>query len=57
MKDPERSVPEAERVKDLEVGEDEAREIAGGKKPNPLRRGKSANPLRYRGTEPGKHEA
>jgi hypothetical protein len=32
MKDPERRHPEAERVKDLEVSEDEARDIAGGKK-------------------------
>lgn len=32
MKDPERRVPEAERVQDLEVKEDEAREVGGGKK-------------------------
>lgn len=31
MKDQERMKPEAERVQDLEVKEDEARDIAGGK--------------------------
>lgn len=42
MKDPERRVPEAERVQDLEVREDEAREIAGGRKQNKAMRGKKA---------------
>jgi hypothetical protein len=42
VKDPERRVPEAERVKDLEVQEDEARDIAGGRKKDRAMRGKKA---------------
>jgi hypothetical protein len=32
MKDEQRQTPDAERVKDLEVREDEARDVAGGKR-------------------------
>jgi hypothetical protein len=39
MKDQERHPPQAERVQDLEVKEDEAREIAGGKQANPIKWG------------------
>ena len=56
MKDPERRVPEAERVKDLEVKEDEARDIAGGKKQQAVRYGKKSEG-RVHGIRHGKNES
>lgn len=42
MNEQERSKPHSERVEDLEVRDDEARDIAGGKQKNPYRFGKKA---------------
>ncbi len=42
MKDEQRQVPDADRVKDLEVRDDEARDVAGGRKKQAVRYGKKA---------------
>jgi hypothetical protein len=41
MKDEQRQVPEADRLKDLEVRDDDASDIAGGRKKEAVRHGKS----------------